>query len=332
LNKDTYEIFFPYRKGVSPWDGPDAEDFYSYDNLIAAIRMMSNFKMRLVRNANDIGDVGKIYVTDKTTGVETHVFTSVAFDSNSSALFEDIVDYGSFLADGDENTQKKELAAFLANISHESTGGGYSATTREWGLFFNQETGLTDDTIGWYTTNPLNPGEAIPHQNFPPNPQKSYHGRGPIQLSWNYNYGLFSSIFYQDKQKLLDDPNAVCRVGNGALAFATAIWFWMTPQGAKPSCHDVMTGVYVPTAQDIAAGRTVDTLGISWTIVIINGFYEANKDREYPSVGDRILFYEFFTGNAWHPNGSIPGITTTGIDADIKGDKLDTLGMQMYDW
>jgi uncharacterized repeat protein (TIGR02543 family) len=332
LSEETYDVFFPYRKGISPWDAAGAEDFYSYNSLIQAIKVMANLKIRVKRNANDLGDVGKIWVTDKTTGIEINVFTSVGFDANSNALFEEIVDYGSFLGDGDANTQKKELAAFLANLSHESTGGGYAATTREWGLFFNQESGLTDDTVGWYTTSELEPNQAIAHANFPPNATKSYHGRGPIQLSWNYNYGLFSSILYGDKQVLLDDPNAVCRVGNGWLAFASAIWFWMTPQGLKPSCHDVMTGVYKPNAQDVEAGRTIDTLGIAWTIVIINGYYEADKGREGGSVGDRILFYEFFTGNAWHDNGFIPGVTTTGIDADITGDKLDTLGMRAYAW
>ncbi|MCL1944642.1 MAG: InlB B-repeat-containing protein [Firmicutes bacterium] len=332
LDEQTYNIFFPMRKGVSPWDADGAEDFYSYDKLIEAMRMMANIKIRNIRNSNDLGDIGKIFVTNKSTGVETLAFTSIGFDANSNALFEEVVDYGAFLADGNENTQKRELAAFLANISHESTGGGFSATTREWGLFFNEESGLNDSTVGWYTTDPRNPGEELPHANFPPNPNKSYHGRGPIQLSWNYNYGLFSSILYGDKQVLLDDPNSVKRENNGHLAFASAIWFWMTPQGLKPSCHSVMTGVYVPTAQDIAAGRTTETLGIAWTIVIINGYYEANQSRDYPSVGDRILFYEFFTGNAWHENGKIPGVTTTGIDADISGEKLDTLGMSSYAW
>jgi uncharacterized repeat protein (TIGR02543 family) len=332
LDEATYELFFPYRKGMSPWDAAGSEDFYSYEALMTAISMMANLKIRVIRNKNDLGDIGKVYVTDKSTGIEKNVFTSVGFDSTSSALFEEIVDYGSFLGDGDENTQKKELASFLANLSHESTGGGFAATTREWGLFFNEESGLNDDTVGWYTTDPREPNQVISHENFLPNPAKSYHGRGPIQLSWNYNYGLFSAIFYGDKQVLLDDPNAVCRAGNGYLAFASAIWFWMTPQGLKPSCHSVMTGVYTPTADDIAAGRTTETLGIAWSIVIINGYYEANKDRNYGSVGDRILFYEFFTGNAWHENGFIPGVTTTGIDADISGDKLDTLGMTAYAW
>ncbi|MFM1998804.1 MAG: hypothetical protein RL204_751 [Bacteroidota bacterium] len=33
---------------------------------------------------------------------------------------------------------------------------------------------------------------------FPPNPAVGYYGRGPIQLSWNYNYGQLSKFLYND--------------------------------------------------------------------------------------------------------------------------------------
>ena len=36
-----------------------------------------------------------------------------------------------------------------------------------------------------------------------------YYGRGPIQLSWNYNYGQASHFIYGDKTVLLNDPDAV---------------------------------------------------------------------------------------------------------------------------
>lgn len=39
---------------------------------------------------------------------------------------------------------------------------------------------------------------------------------------------------------LLNQPDLVAQ--DAVLAFKTALWFWMTPQFPKPSCHDVMTG------------------------------------------------------------------------------------------
>lgn len=66
---------------------------------------------------------------------------------------------------------------------------------------------------------------------YPSNPNKQYFGRGPVQLSWNYNYGAFSQAFreseYNSKMYLLDNPDEV--VTDGYTAFASALWFWMTP-------------------------------------------------------------------------------------------------------
>lgn len=39
---------------------------------------------------------------------------------------------------------------------------------------------------------------------------------------------------------LLNNPDLVHT--NASVAFQTALWFWMTPQDPKPSCHAVMTG------------------------------------------------------------------------------------------
>lgn len=39
---------------------------------------------------------------------------------------------------------------------------------------------------------------------------------------------------------LLNQPELVS--SDPVVAFRTALWFWMTPQSPKPSCHDVMQG------------------------------------------------------------------------------------------
>ncbi|CAI9270968.1 unnamed protein product [Lactuca saligna] len=54
------------------------------------------------------------------------------------------------------------------------------------------------------------------------NPSKGYYGRGPIQLSWNYNYGPAGrSIGFDglnNRGTVATDP---------VIAFRTALWFWM---------------------------------------------------------------------------------------------------------
>ncbi|THG17317.1 hypothetical protein TEA_018479 [Camellia sinensis var. sinensis] len=39
------------------------------------------------------------------------------------------------------------------------------------------------------------------------------------------------------------------------ISFETAVWFWMTTQSPKPSCHDVIIGNWTPMPDDLAASR-----------------------------------------------------------------------------
>jgi len=148
-----------------------------------------------------------------------------------------------FCNSGNDAKDKRELAAFLANTSHETTGGGGAYTKGSprytWGYCFPSEVGMNDNSLAYRF-----PGHAL----YPASTGKSYHGRGPVQLSWNYNYGYFSEQFYGNISTLLDNPEKILE--DGELFFATAIWFWMTPskqtqwQSAypKPSCHATMLG------------------------------------------------------------------------------------------
>ncbi|KAL6864778.1 hypothetical protein ACP4OV_015929 [Aristida adscensionis] len=177
-----------------------------------------------------------------------------------------------FGAAGDRDTRKREVAAFLAQISHETTGGWATAPDGpySWGLCFKEE-----------ISPPSNYCDATNTQ-WPCAANKSYHGRGPIQLSWNYNYGPAGKALGFDG---LGSPEVVS--GDPEVAFKTALWFWMTPRAPKPSCHDVMVGRYKPTADDVAANRTA---GFGLTTNIINGGIECNRPG-VPQVADRIGFF-----------------------------------------
>lgn len=71
-------------------------------------------------------------------------------------------------------TRKREIAAFLAQISHETTGGWATAPDGPfaWGLCFKEE------------ISPQSNYCDESDQQWPCYPGKSYKGRGPIQLSW----------------------------------------------------------------------------------------------------------------------------------------------------
>ncbi|MED6193992.1 hypothetical protein PIB30_024302 [Stylosanthes scabra] len=178
--------------------------------------------------------------------------------------------FGGFGTTGDVATRKKELAAFLAQTSHETTGGWASAPDGPyaWGYCFINENNQAD-----YCT---------PSQQWPCAPGKKYYGRGPIQLTHNYNYGPAGKAIGQD---LLNNPDLVAR--DATISFKTAVWFWMTPQGNKPSSHDVITGRWTPSAADRAAGRVP---GYGVITNIINGGLECGHGTD-SRVQDRIGFY-----------------------------------------
>ncbi|MFT3921842.1 MAG: chitinase [Myxococcales bacterium] len=189
--------------------------------------------------------------------------------------------YPAFAAHGTDTQRKQEVAAFLANIAHETTGGWDTAPGGRfaWGLYFTQEVGCEGGACTQYCD--------ASNATYPCQPGKTYQGRGPLQLSWNYNYGQLGVVLGVDS---LSNPDLV--TSNGTLAFRTAFWFWMTAQSPKPSCHAVMTGAFVPSSSDEAAGRHP---GMGLTIDIINGGIECGYARS-PSVTDRLGFYARFTG------------------------------------
>lgn len=186
--------------------------------------------------------------------------------------------FPSFLADGSLDDRRREAAAFLANASHETTGGWPSAPDgpHAWGLCFREEVGCGSGSCTGYC-------DAT---SFPCIAGQTYHGRGPLQLSWNYNYAQCGDALGLD---LLHDPGLVTR--DGVVGWQTAIWFWMTPQAPKPSCHDTMTGRWTPSAADLAAGRRP---GFGVTIDIINGGLECHMPGD-ARVADRIGFYARYT-------------------------------------
>jgi hypothetical protein len=192
------------------------------------------------------------------------------------ALIAAAATFPAFATTGTNTQRLQEIAAFFGNIGHETTGGWATAPggPQAWGLYFAQEVGCESGACTGY---------CIASAEWPCAPGKTYHGRGPIQLSYNYNYGPAGQAL---GLPLLATPELVSN--DGTVAFRAGLWFWMTPQSPKPSAHDVMTGVWQPTAADTAAGRVP---GFGMTINIINGGLECTRPTD-GRVTDRVAYYQ----------------------------------------
>ncbi|HXB94811.1 MAG TPA: chitinase [Puia sp.] len=187
-----------------------------------------------------------------------------------------------FAREGAPEIRKRELAAFFAHAAHETTNGGPGSAGGEyaWGLYYTEELGCADGHCTVYNTGGTS--------TYRPVPGKSYYGRGPLQLSYAYNYGQAGADL---GLPLLEKPDMVSH--DGVIAFRAAIWFWMKGQPPKPSCHDVICGKWQPAEQDLRLGRRP---GFGMTINIINGGEECKSgDPEIEkNRADRIGFYRHF--------------------------------------
>jgi predicted chitinase len=168
--------------------------------------------------------------------------------------------FATFAKTGTDTVRKQEAAAFLANANHE-TGG----------LVFITEIVKTNDLCD--ESQPF----GCPAGTF------AYYGRGPIQLSWNFNYnaaGQFLGL------PLLTNPFLVEQ--NASVAWQTAIWYWMTQNGpGTMTAHNAM----------------VTGAGFGQTIRSINGSLECDG-RNPAQVASRVASYQRFVGVLGVPAGN----------------------------
>ncbi|GGA88991.1 MULTISPECIES: chitinase [Mucilaginibacter] len=253
---------------------PQRDKFYTYAAFIKAADELGMISIKVTRRATS---VYQLIRTDKKTGKKAVVRQDVDWNEEWAKAKPDstyTIDYGNFCTEYSADVNKKELAAFFAHIAHE-TRHGMNAT-------------YTDGLMLIHESNTSLPYVAE-NDEYPPVAGKKYYGRGPMQLSYNGNYGYASDCILGDDKILLQNPEMV--ETDPVMAFKTAIYFWMTPQTHKPSAHAVMTGKWQPNAEDKAAGRTP---GFGMTINIVNGEVECNKGENMYNMNDRIGFYQFF--------------------------------------
>jgi predicted chitinase len=165
------------------------------------------------------------------------------------ALVNAMSAFPAFAHTGATQDRQLEAAAFLANISHE-TGG----------LRFIKEQN---------TANYPHYCDASQPYGCPAG-QAAYYGRGPLQLSWNFNYKAAGDALKVD---LLHQPNLVAT--NAQISWKTALWYWQTQKGP---------GTMTPHA------AMTNGAGFGETIRSINGTLECNGNNP-AEMQDRINLY-----------------------------------------
>lgn len=161
--------------------------------------------------------------------------------------------FPAFANTGSDTVKRQEAAAFLANASHE-TGGLVHIVEQDQSNY---------------------PHYCDANQPYGcPAYQAAYYGRGPIQLSWNFNYKAAGDALGID---LLNDPYKVER--DPAVSWKTALWYWNTQTGpGTMTPHNAM----------------VNGAGFGETIRAINGSLECNGGNP-GQVQSRIDKYKAFT-------------------------------------
>ncbi|UOZ09801.1 chitinase [Amycolatopsis sp. WQ 127309] len=169
--------------------------------------------------------------------------------------------YPGFANTGDDTVKKQEAAAFLANVNHETGGLVY----------------VVEQNTANY------PHYCDTSQSYGcPAGTAAYYGRGPIQLSWNFNYKAAGDSLGID---LLNNPYLVEQ--DAAVAWKTGLWYWNTQTGpGTMTPHDAM----------------VNQRGFGETIRSINGSIECNGGNP-AQVQSRVDKYTQITGILGVPTG-----------------------------
>ena len=171
--------------------------------------------------------------------------------------------------------------------------GKQAQTIPEWrqALYWVNEAGCSETGAGCLYRS-CDPG-TWQAEAWPCPADTKYFGRGPKQLSYNYNYGPYSYIIYGDVNPLLQNP---AKVTEGWLAFASAVYFFMQPRPPKPSMFELIYGYWTPpatnSANDVDSKEPGPSFGAS--IMIINGGIECGGSKATAQAANRVKYYAGF--------------------------------------
>ena len=166
--------------------------------------------------------------------------------------------------------------------------GDYAQTIPEWrqALYWVNESGCSETGAGCLYRS-CDPG-TWQAEAWPCPADTKYFGRGPKQLSYNYNYGPYSYIIYGDVNPLLQNP---AKVTEGWLAFASAVYFFMQPRPPKPSMFELIYGYWSPPDGSSSEDPGSD---FGTSIMIINGGIECGGSEATAQAANRVKYYAGF--------------------------------------
>ncbi|CAO2838231.1 unnamed protein product [Amaranthus hypochondriacus] len=162
---------------------------------------------------------------------------------NRAAFLSAASAYPQFGTTGSSDDAKREIAAFFAHVSHET--GNF--------CHIQEQDGAVSDSY-------CDPSPQF--AQYPCASGKKYFGRGPLQLSWNYNYGAAGKALNFNG---LGNPEIVGTDVN--IAFKASMWYWMT------NVHSVVNQ------------------GFGATIKAINGALECNGKNQ-DQANNRVQYYK----------------------------------------
>jgi hypothetical protein len=191
---------------------------------------------------------------------------------------------------GDDNTKKRECAAYFASKDQETGVGQYD---RE---LYCQPGG------GGYGTAPCNYCDGGNQPCGACVGGQQYWGRHAVQLSWNYNYcnagnqmGLGSGLH--------SDPNSI--FNNRVTGWRASDWYWMTQLG--PAVTNGYGTWPQQTAHDaITTTHSSGNYGFAGTIRAVNGGIEC-QSRVQQQL-NRVTYYNGSGGDEEDSSGGTLGI------------------------
>ncbi len=169
-----------------------------------------------------------------------------------SKLLEAVDQFPSFAACCSESGKKREIAAFMAQAQHEAD---FLQAINEYGYE------LANNNPKFSNEGRTNADYCLGSADAGCSTGKSYHGRGALQLTWNYNYRFAQDYFSTQglNYDLWANPELVGDDSDQGklLLWSTALWFWMAgdPSYNNDSPHDrLKTGGFGSTTYKITGG------------------------------------------------------------------------------
>ncbi|CAI0419515.1 unnamed protein product [Linum tenue] len=211
---------------VMPTDHQNDEEDDDTESLSPSNESNSDFESEDEEDTDDEGKLG--VAVDKV--VTAAFFNSIIKNAGSTckgkrfytraAFLTATKSYPEFGKQSSDAATKREIAAFFAHVTHETGSLCYVEEIKK-------ATYCESKATKW----PCAPG-------------KQYYGRGPLQLTWNYNYGPCGKA---NKFDGLKNPDIVAK--NKVIAWKASLWFW------KKSVRPVLKKGFAATIRAINGGE-----------------------------------------------------------------------------